>query len=106
MLDKETIEVLGLFPQPVFTAIYTDGNLNSTIKYLDSCELMDGGKANEYGFHSKNTYVLNEPECKPLADFIMQSLLYFGKEIANNSDLNKESSLLAKITIPSFNQKY
>ena len=81
MLNKETIEVLGLFPQPVFTAIYTDGDLNNTIKYLDSCELIDGGKANEYGLHSKNTYVLNEPECKPLADFIKQSLLHFGKEV-------------------------
>jgi uncharacterized protein (TIGR02466 family) len=81
MLNKETIEVLPLFPSPLFTAVYTDGNLDKTIKHLDSCELIDGGKASEYGFHSKDTYILEHKECKPLADFIMQSLLHFAKEI-------------------------
>jgi uncharacterized protein (TIGR02466 family) len=81
MLNKETIEVLPLFPSPLFTAVYTDGDLDKTIKHLDSCELIDGGKASEYGFHSKDTYILEHKECKPLADFIMQSLLHFAKEI-------------------------
>lgn len=81
MLNKDTIEVLSLFPSPLFTAVYTDGDLDNTIKFLDSCELMDGGKANDYGFHSKDTYILEHEECKPLADFIKQSINYFGKEI-------------------------
>jgi uncharacterized protein (TIGR02466 family) len=81
MLDKKTIEVLPLFPSPLFTCIYTDGNLNNTIKFLDSCELIDGGKANEYGLHSKDTYILEYNECKPLSDFIIESIEYFAKEI-------------------------
>lgn len=81
MLNKETIEILPLFPLPLFTATYAGGNLQDTIKYLDSCEMSSGGKSNEYGHHSKDTYILEHKECKPLADFIIESLLYFGKEI-------------------------
>lgn len=81
MLNKDTIEVLPLFPSPLFTAVYTDGNLDKTIKFLDSCEVIDGGKSNEYGFHSKDTYILNHEECEPLSNFIKQSLSYFGKEV-------------------------
>jgi uncharacterized protein (TIGR02466 family) len=81
MLNQETIEILPLFPSPLFTAIYTDGDLDETIKHLDSCELIDGGKANEYGFHSKDTYILEHTECKPLTNFIKQSVNYFAKEI-------------------------
>lgn len=81
MLNKETIEVLPLFPSPLFTTVYTDGDLQDTIKYLDNCEMSSGGKSNEYGHHSKDTYILEHKECKPLADFIIESLLYFSKEI-------------------------
>ena len=81
MLDEKTIEVLPLFPAPLFTRVYTEGDLDNTVKFLDSCELIDGGKANEYGFHSKNTYILEHIECKPLTDFIMESVRYFTKEI-------------------------
>lgn len=81
MLNKETIEVLPLFPAPLFTAVYTDGDLGDTIKHLDSCKLIDGGKASEYGFHSEDTYILEHPEVKPLRDFIYDAILHFGKEI-------------------------
>lgn len=81
MLDEKTIEVLSLFPSPLFTRVYTKGDLDDTIEFLDNCELVDGGKANEYGFHSKDTYILEHKECKPLADFIMESIKYFTKEI-------------------------
>jgi len=81
MLDKNTTEVLGLFPTPVFTTVYTEGNLNDTIKFLDKSKMIDSGKAQEYGLHSQDTYILENKECKPLRDFIMECILHFGKEI-------------------------
>ena len=81
MLNEKTIEVLPLFPSPLFTRVYTEGDLGNTIKFLDSCKLIDGGKANEYGFHSKDTYILEHTECKPLSNFIMESIEHFAKEI-------------------------
>ena len=81
MLNDKTIETLPLFPSPLFTRVYDKGDLDNTIKFLDNCKLIDGGKANEYGLHSKDTYILEHIECKPLADFIMESIKYFTKEI-------------------------
>ena len=81
MLNEKTIEVLPLFPSPLFTRVYTKGDLDNTVKFLDNCELIDGGKANEYGFHSKDTYILEHTECKPLSNFIMESIEHFAKEI-------------------------
>jgi uncharacterized protein (TIGR02466 family) len=81
MLNEKTIEVLPLFPSPLFTCLYTDGNLNDTIKFLDSCQIIDGGKADEYGFHSKDTYILDHKECRPLANFIMGAIKYFTKKV-------------------------
>jgi hypothetical protein len=37
MLNEKTIEVLPLFPSPLFTRVYTEGDLGNTIKFLDSC---------------------------------------------------------------------
>jgi uncharacterized protein (TIGR02466 family) len=81
MFDKKTIEVLPLFPSPLFTCVYTEGNLDNTIKFLDSCEMKDNGKANEYGLVSKNTYILENPECKLLADFIIEAVEHFANDI-------------------------
>lgn len=81
MLNKETIEVLPLFPAPLFTVMYTAGDLEDTIKHLDSCEVYDGGKADEYGYHSKDTYILEHKKCTKLANFIKEAVVYFGKEI-------------------------
>jgi hypothetical protein len=81
MLDKKTIEVLPLFPSPLFTAVYSGQKLDETIRYFDESELQDGGMADSYGFHSKDTYILESPKCKLLTDFIMESILFFGKEI-------------------------
>ena len=81
MLDEKTIEVLPLFPLPLFTCLYTDGDLGETISFLDSREMRDGGKAKEYGLNSEDTYILDHPECKLLADFIKQAANYFAKEI-------------------------
>lgn len=81
MLNEKTIEVLPLFPSPLFTRVYNDGNLNSVIHFLDTCELIDGGKASEYGFHSKDTYILDHKETAPLSNFIMESIKYFAKEV-------------------------
>jgi uncharacterized protein (TIGR02466 family) len=80
MLNTKTIEVLPLFPTPLFTNVYSGPSLNNVIQFLDNTTIYDGGMADSYGFHSKNTYVLDEPECKLLRDYIMENVLLFGKE--------------------------
>ena len=81
MLDESTVEVLPLFPAPLFTRMYAGEDLGKTLQFLETVELMDGGMAGTYGLHSKDTYVLEQPACKPLTDFILDSVHYFGKEV-------------------------
>lgn len=81
MLNKDTVTVLSLFPTPVFTAVYTDGDLEETIKFFDSCKMEDHGKTNQYGLVSKDTYILDNPKCKPLTNFIIESVSHFANEI-------------------------
>ena len=81
MFHKKNVEVLPLFPSPLFTNVYNGENLNKTIEFLDSTKLIDGGMADTYGFHSSDTYILEAAECAPLTKFIMDSILFFGKEI-------------------------
>jgi uncharacterized protein (TIGR02466 family) len=80
MFNEKSIEVLPLFPSPLFTYVY-DKDLSETRNYLDTIKLIDGGMANQYGFHSKNTYILDHPDCSEINNFIMQSIKYFAKEI-------------------------
>jgi len=81
MINKDNIEVLSLFPTPVFTTVYTKGDLDDTIDFLDNSKMNSDGKPDQYGLVSEDTYILDSKECKPLADFIMDAVLVFGKEI-------------------------
>jgi uncharacterized protein (TIGR02466 family) len=80
MFNTKNIEVLPLFPAPLFTNVYTGPNLNNTIKFLDESKMRDGGMADSYGFHSDDTYILEAEECTPLRNFILDNILFFGKE--------------------------
>lgn len=77
---QKGIEVLGLFPQPVFTRVYMGNDLTSTVSFLDRTELM-GDMPDQYGYHSKDTYILDAPECAPLKAFVMDSLKHFGQKV-------------------------
>jgi uncharacterized protein (TIGR02466 family) len=81
MFNTKNIEVLPLFPSPLFTNVYTGPNLNNTIRFLDESKIKDGGMADTYGFHSDDTYILEAKECAPLKNFIIDNILFFGKEI-------------------------
>jgi len=81
MINKQLTEVLPLFPSPLFTTIYNGGDLTNTIRFLDRSPMLDTGKANEYGLHSKDTYILENPECKPLYDFIKECLVYLVEKL-------------------------
>ena len=62
--------VLGLFPTPVYT-LEIPPELSTTCNYFDSVEQKEGDKIAEYGSHSENSYIMNEPECKELSDFVL-----------------------------------
>ena len=72
--------VLGLFPTPVYTSEIPP-ELSTTCNYFDTVDQKEGDKVNEYGSHSKNSYIMNEPECKELSDFILGHVKEYADKI-------------------------
>lgn len=62
------VHVFNLFPSPLYVTTY-HGDTSEIVKYFDSCEMND--PKNGYGLISKNSYIIDSPICKPLADFFM-----------------------------------
>ena len=68
--------VLGLFPTPIYTANIPP-ELSVAANFFDKLEHKGGDKVMEYGSHSKNSYVMHEPECKELGEWIMSHVKNF-----------------------------
>lgn len=73
----QNVKVFDLFPVPLYVTTY-EGDTTEIIDYFDSCEMNEphGG----YGIISKDSYIVDNPVCKPLADFAMHHF----KEFATN----------------------
>ena len=74
---NQNVKVFDLFPTPLYVTTY-EGDTTEIVKYFDSCEMNEpqGG----YGIISKDSYIVDNPICKPLADFAMHHF----KEFATN----------------------
>lgn len=76
-MDK--VKIFPMFPTPLYVTTY-EGDTTEVIKYFDSCEMNDG-KNSPYGAISKNSYIIDNPVCKPLADFFMHCFNDFATNI-------------------------
>jgi uncharacterized protein (TIGR02466 family) len=78
MIQNPNTEVFPLFATPLYATTY-QGDATEIIKYFDSCEMNQahGG----YGIISKNSYILDNPVCKPLSDFMMACFQDFATNI-------------------------
>lgn len=78
MIQNPKAEVFSLFPVPLYATTY-QGDISEIVKYFDSCEMNEahGG----YGVISKDSYILDNPICKPLSDFIMSCFEDFATNI-------------------------
>jgi hypothetical protein len=79
MIENPNAKVFSMFPTPLYSTVYT-GDTAEIIKYFDSCE-MEEVKDGAYGIVSKNTYVIDNPICKPLANFIMDCFKDFATNV-------------------------
>jgi uncharacterized protein (TIGR02466 family) len=78
MLQNPKVEVFPLFATPLYATTY-EGDITEIVKYFNNCEMNEaqGG----YGVISKNSYILDNPICKPLSDFIMDCFKDFATNI-------------------------
>ena len=86
-------QLFSMFPIPLYVTTY-EGDTTEIVKYFDSCEMNELHKG--YGTISKNSYIIDNPTCKPLADFFMSHFKYFATEIMryNYKDLEFAQSWL------------
>lgn len=73
-------EIVELFPTPVF-AIRLPEELSTVIPFFDSQELNREADEGNYGQHSKDTCILDRPECNDLSSFILKEVHRFGSDI-------------------------
>ena len=78
---NDTFEIASLFPTPLLRAdIPTE--LSTACNVFDNTELWhDKDSRTEYGLHSKNTYIMDEPECVDLKKFVLNLV----KDFAQNT---------------------
>ena len=78
---NDTFEIASLFPTPLLK-IDIPPELSTACNVFDNTELWhDKDSRMEYGLHSKNTYIMDEPECVDLKKFILDLV----KDFAQNT---------------------
>lgn len=82
-MSNENVHIFGLFPIPLYVTTY-QGDTTEIVKYFDSCE-MNEANGQGYGMISKNSYILDNPICKDLSDWIMDHFDQFATGIMRYS---------------------
>ena len=77
----DNFEIAALFPTPLLK-IEIPPELSTACNTFDSTELwLDKESRGDYGLHSKNTYIMDEPECVDLKKFVLD----LAKDFAQNT---------------------
>ena len=78
---NDTLEIAPLFPTPLLR-IDIPPQLSTACNIFDSTEMWtDKESRMDYGLHSKNTYIMDEPECVDLKKFVLD----LAKDFAQNT---------------------
>ena len=81
MNDTFEPEIASLFPTPLLR-IYIPPELSTACNAFEKAEMwLDKESRMEYGLHSRNTYIMDEPECVQLKKFILD----MAKDFAHNT---------------------
>jgi uncharacterized protein (TIGR02466 family) len=72
-------QIIDLFPLPL-GVVECPLDIKEIIKFFDTVS-MESEQGSVYGLVSENTYVLDNPICKPLADWILKSMQKYSEEI-------------------------
>ena len=79
MNDIPKSEIASLFPTPLLR-IDIPPELSTACNLFDNTEMwLDKDSRMEYGLHSKNTYIMDEPECVDLKKFVLDLVKGFAQ---------------------------
>jgi uncharacterized protein (TIGR02466 family) len=75
-----TTSIIDLFPTPLYTTMLPE-SVADVAKFFFDQKMSEGDLVDQYGWHSEDTYILNNDECKHAADIIMEHVEAFGKNV-------------------------
>lgn len=78
-IDDES-SVIDLFPIPLYVTRLPDEYADIS-QFFYQQKMSEGDLVNQYGWHSEDTYILHNKECKGVADFIMEHVKKFGQQV-------------------------
>lgn len=73
-------EILELFPTPVYTTM-VPVEFSRVIPFFDRQDMGTDSDHDNYGFRSKDSYLLDKPECSELAEFILGNAKIYGDQL-------------------------
>lgn len=82
-MNEDFTEVIGIFPTPLYFAL-CQKDVAQAVEFLDTAKLkLNNAYENvqAYGSISEDTYILDNPECKLLRDFIITHLEIYAREV-------------------------
>ena len=78
---ENNYKIIDLFPTPLFTT-QIPSQYSSVITVFDEQEIGGNlGQEFEYGKRSKNSYVLNDPNCLKFKEYLLTQITYFANQI-------------------------
>ena len=72
-------KIIDLFPLPL-GVVDCPLDIRDIVDFFDKTE-MTSENGNTYGLLSKNTYILDDSICKPLADWVLNSMQAYAEEV-------------------------
>ena len=80
-METPKVDIASLFPTPLLR-VDIPPKLSTACNLFDKTEMwLDKDSRMEYGLHSKNTYIMDEPECVDLKKFVLD----LAKDFAQNT---------------------
>ena len=73
-------EMLELFPTPVYTTMIPV-EFAKVIPFFDKQDMGTDSDHDNYGFRSKDSYLLDKPECVDLARFILSNVQIYAAQL-------------------------
>jgi len=73
-------EILELFPIPVYTTMIPPG-FSKVISFFDKQDMGTDADYDNYGYRSKDSYILDRPESKELAQFILGNVKMYADQL-------------------------
>ena len=81
MNDTSKVDIASLFPTPL-AKVLIPPELSVACNFLDKTPMLHNKQSKgEYGVHSENTYIMDEPECAELKNYILKLVTDFGRNI-------------------------